>query len=556
VGAPADTAIATAINGTGTQTRGALEASFSPAIFPSTAAADGTTDDTAAIQAAVDSCPVGGVVDGHGLTYLVSSVLLKSDMEFRNFNLLTKPGTTDFVSPVTIGAYSDTTTRSNIKIRNVHVDGQRTGQTGIGSTEDGGRHGFRLLGPIVNLLMEDCTAVNCASDGLTIYRGTGMTAITSYSTGIKSKLRFVRCSFTGNRRHGVSVDTATDGKFEDCKFTGNGLNADGSITPGSSTDGAMGAIMPSVGGLYGNGVDLEEYDLKSYVGDVTFVRCTGTGNAKSGILAYSGPMLASDANFVTRKGYRFTGCTLDAGISAASDGFGLSITPPVANKALGWYYDDVDITDCTISGQVTLRSVKTARHSGGSVTPASGNYIGTADTVDSLKVAVPTRGTKRYSLNAVNDLRYSTDPESIWIGPATLVNIGGGPVLGNTSFVPTWAIRDGFTDRLGCTVILPADWERGHVDLYWANASAATGDVLWRCDSQVISTTIADSASGPTVLATAGAQNAVMVTRVATNRSTVAAGLLGLELVRLGTDGTDTLAGSVLVLGLKITRAL
>ena len=517
---------------------------------------DGTTDDTTAWQNCVNAASAGATINGQGRTYLVSSVVFKSHLVVERATFKTKAGTGNFRSPVTLGATSSSTVVSNVRFRYITIDGNRTGQTGLLGSEDGGCHGFRILGPVQNILIEDCTVTNCASDGLAIYSASSPLA--SYSTGISSRVRVVRSKFNSNRRHGVSADSVTDLALEDCQLNGNGLNADGSITPGASGDGSMGAIMPGAGGLYGNGIDMEEYNLKTYMGRVKLVRCEALGNAKSGILAYAGSMLASDPNFMTRKGFSFSGCTSDAGVSAASDGVSLSLTPVASNGALGWYYDEVSVTDCTLYGRTNFRAVKNVIHTGGSVTPTSGPYCGGAYNVDSLTVGPVVRGTNRYDVASVNSRRYLTDPDSIWVGPAQLVNIGGTPAQLQVNFVPTWTLKDAANDRLGAVVQIPADWERGHIDLYWFNPTTSTGAVTFRCDSQVIApdAIMVDSASGTTVIPTAAGQNVVQVTRVATNRITVGAGVVGLELLRLGADAGDTLAASVQVIGLKITRAV
>ena len=55
------------------------------------AAGNGSTDDTLAIQTAINALPSNGTLDGGGVTYLVGTLNLKSHMTFQNFNLKTRP---------------------------------------------------------------------------------------------------------------------------------------------------------------------------------------------------------------------------------------------------------------------------------------------------------------------------------------------------------------------------------------------------------------------------------------------------------------------------------
>lgn len=334
----------------------------------------GVVDATSAIQSAVTAAAAGDVVTGAGLTFLVTSIALKSDLTFERFALLTKPGATDFVSPVTVGAYDSDTVRSNITIRHVHVNGQRTQQTSIGASEDGGRHGFRLIGYIEDLVMSDCSATLCASDGLCIYSGTGVTR--NPTEGIKKRLTFERCSFTHNRRHGVSIDSLEASVFRDCVFSNNGLDV-------GVADGGLGATL--LGDLYGNGVDVEEYAVGTYESDLTFERCVGLDNARAAILFYAGPNRADDAQWVVRPRFRLSGCLLGEGVDESGDGYAVEFTPAAANNALGWYYTDIKIVGCDLLGALSLRSVRSTTIVGSMITTSS-QHAGNLDTVESVRV--------------------------------------------------------------------------------------------------------------------------------------------------------------------------
>lgn len=311
---------------------------------------DGLTDDTVAVQAAVNDAESGQTVDGGGKTYVVSSVQLKSDITFQNFRFLTKAGTVNGVSPVTIGAYGDNSTVQNVIIRNVHVDGQRSAQTSISGSEDGARHGFRFIGHISNIRMADCSASYCATDGLVVYSGIDITK--SATEGVAQDVVVERCDFTYNRRHGVSIDALERGRFVDCTFSHNGTDI-------GESEGELG--ITDFGSIYGNGVDLEEYDVDTFDSDIRFVRCSGAGNARAAILIYTGPNRADDPDWVVRSRFDFIDCDLSAGTDPSGNGYCVEITPDASVSDTGVFFSDVRFRGCRLDGAVNLRCVDGAR---------------------------------------------------------------------------------------------------------------------------------------------------------------------------------------------------
>jgi len=325
------------------------------------AVADGTTNDTAAIQAVIDMARPNGIITGGGRRYAVSKLHLKSNISFCDFYLRTVPydGTTgEFYSPVTIGAYNDIELRENIQIHNVHIDGARTYQTGIGATEDGGRHGFRIIGPVEDLWITNSSATYCASDGLCLYRGIGMGSIQTYHDGIKHRVHVVNSRFDYNRRHGASGDTMRNVTFVDCTFNNNGTEINGGVTEGDRG-------CESNEGKFGNGFDLEEYNETDWFGEIAFVGCQFVDNARAGILVYSGSGVKANAmNFVPRGPIRLVGCVANRGVHNWPTAY--EFTPSASANDLGIYFRDVQLIGCiSDAGLVRVRATDRAKIIGG-----------------------------------------------------------------------------------------------------------------------------------------------------------------------------------------------
>lgn len=314
---------------------------------------DGITNDTAAIQAAVDACPTNGYVVGNGGTYLVKSIYLKSNMTLAYLNLETLSGSEDFSSPVTIGGYGNTSLFENINIIDVHINGNRTGQTSIGATEDGGRHGIRIIGHVNNVMIDRCSATHCASDGICLYQGID-THGTGYIPGdpLITNITIRDSEFTWNRRHGMSGDSLDSVNVIRCKLNNNGHDINGGILEGD-----QGARFN--GDLYANGADIEGYDINSTVTRLTFFQCQAMQNVRSGILVYN-PVNRSTVGFQQWDQIRISYCEIDDGTNTSWK-TAISLFPVAGSDAVSpRLFNRIAIDNCILTGYISIKSANFA----------------------------------------------------------------------------------------------------------------------------------------------------------------------------------------------------
>ncbi len=348
--------------------RGGSDAHANAATLYAPSLVAGSADATGTLQVLISQLPEGGVLDGGGRRYTVTSLLLKSNMELRNIRFITKAGSTDFVSPVTIdgrptiAGQLESGAKRNITLRNVHVDGNRANQTAIiSAAENGGRHGFRFIGRIYNLLMEDCSGINCGTDGAEFYSWAGRNQADDDDAAFRD-ITLRRCVFTGNRRHGVSFDSLRNVRIEaGSKFNKNGLDIDAAAPIDSGLRGDLFS-----GHIYGNGIDVEGYGVGSGINGLDIDGIEALGNARMGVLFYD-PTAQTATGFKPRRGIRITRSRIDKGVAGNITGEALTFTSTIANKTLGNLYDDITLLDNDLTGYLLLRAVGQGRVDGGSI---------------------------------------------------------------------------------------------------------------------------------------------------------------------------------------------
>src|SRR5512137_624119 len=318
-------------------------------------------DNTAEVQSEIDACPLDGTVDGAGGTYYVRSLHLKSRMALVNCNLRTVQSYLDYVSPVTIGATNDRTARDHITLQDVHIDGRRSLQVRIVSAEDGGRHGIRVLGALDNLLIDRCSANNCATDGLMFYSGMNTRPVGYTATQpLQTNITLVDSQFSGNRRHGCSADCIDGFTATGCKFNDNGKP----LADNCDADGGLSGAL-SIGDEYGDGLTFEAGSIAASFSNITLTNCEALRNVRSGVLIYEKTDQITPG-FVPHANITIVGGSFDCGTQAEIY-YAIALTPSASHMPNGITFEGVSITGAAISGAVQLVCVD-----GGTVT---GNTI-------------------------------------------------------------------------------------------------------------------------------------------------------------------------------------
>lgn len=401
-----------------------------------------TVDCTDAIQAAIDAAPAGVAIEGNGKNYLVTTLKLKSYCTFQNFNLKTKGGTgpsADFVAPITINYDQTSELFTDITVRNVHIDGNRINQLQIDyptpAGEDGGRDGFRILGHVENLLIEDCSATYCANDGISFL------SIAAYPTNPSfNNIQIVRSKFNWNRRHGGSHDMANNIKFIDCEFNNNGQNL-GVDYP--VYDGGHGASVAGV--LYGNGYDMEQYGAGGQSANVYWINCQMLDNAESGILLYD-PSVQTDPAFVANQNINIINCKISKGTVGATN-YAIIATSSIPQTAAGPVFEQISLINNVLTGRILLRAVDAATINEGFIS-STGLDIGQLDYATNVIVGT-TQTVGQVFAEASSTVVYTT---------AQMKGMWNPSVASYSGTITTISNAAGYYTKIGNTVILNGEF--------------------------------------------------------------------------------------------------
>ncbi len=355
---------------------------LSPKMFE--APTDGVTDATASVQAAIDALPVGGTLDGVGLLYVVTSLLLKSWMTLQNFRFKTKAGAVDHVNVIHIDGRVNP--QSDILLLNIFIDGNRQNQTSVNvSTQnDGDRNGFCLEGFISNVTLNHCTAQYCATDGFYMNMGQYSSQVNPPTSDdpdglCLQNIRVHDSHFLFNRRQGGSGASIHNVAFTDCTFENNGTDI-GSGPPDSGKQGARAG-----GNLYGTGFWLENYGPPSMgANNLRFMRCQFFQNYTR---SFYGFQLGDPTvmGFLPFTGIHFDHCDMDAGQVPFPGNIAVQFQSNNTYFGVAASYKDIQIVHTTIAGVIALSSADGVLLSGITVNDA-GTVLGFAEYTSNLRV--------------------------------------------------------------------------------------------------------------------------------------------------------------------------
>ena len=152
-------------------------------------------------------------------------------------------------------------------------------------------------------------------------------------------------------------------------------------------------------------------------------------------------------------------------------------------------------------------------------------------------------------------------PNVVWLPAARFTSVTGSPSQNEAGAdLPSWLLDASAAIEALATYVWPEPgWQTCHVDLYWTNAGAGAGDVVFRTY-----TTLGVAGDGDTVAVgdnsdlaaiAAPAQNVIKVTRLLASAALTVDKPNRVFLGRLGSNVSDTLANDIGVLGVLLTKA-
>ena len=354
-------------------------------------------DDTQLLQSKIKALGKNGILDGGNKTYHVTALWLKSDMTIKNMKLIAIPTTTSDVSVINIGNDLETnafnkspvartsieTSRNNggfknITIKNISIDGNRSLQKKLAVQDrDGGKHGIAVKGFAANISIIDVNIKNCATDGISLYRGLHTILDSGRELFAIRNITLKNVTSTNNRRHGGSGESIDGLVMENCKFNSNGLSING-----GKQEGDIGAIYN--GNLYGNGWDMEGYGLGSGMRNIKITNTEFLKNMGGGIVFYD-ISDSSSSKFISRGNITLNNCKIDAGVKNPTGYFSLVFSSTIEHKKNRTkLFSDINILNCTLYGKLLLRSVANINISNTKIIKANERFDGLLDNVSNF----------------------------------------------------------------------------------------------------------------------------------------------------------------------------
>lgn len=149
---------------------------------------------------------------------------------------------------------------------------------------------------------------------------------------------------------------------------------------------------------------------------------------------------------------------------------------------------------------------------------------------------------------------------SIILGPGDFEAVDGSPTrdgLLSSIYWNAWLLDAASAEAIAAGGIIPSGWATVDVDMYWSNAGAGAGNVVWnyRMDTKGDGETMGNIVSDVSATIAAPAQYVVKKSTILSGEAVTAGEWFSAVLYRLGADAADTLANDAAVLGFVIRRA-
>lgn len=167
----------------------------------------------------------------------------------------------------------------------------------------------------------------------------------------------------------------------------------------------------------------------------------------------------------------------------------------------------------------------------------------------------PTRVKIEHPTEQLDQLYVRKDAAAaLWLAPPEMRAANGAPTLAGLDLFPVWLLDPATEEAVAFSYEAPVDWKSFRVEVWWVNAGAGAGQVVWRLDRRggVVGQPIGGAAFGAAVGVAAPGQNVLARTVLATDLP--APTLEGARVVREAANGGDTLANDAAVVGVRLVR--
>jgi hypothetical protein len=226
----------------------------------------------------------------------------------------------------------------------------------------------------------------------------------------------------------------------------------------------------------------------------------------------------------------------------------------------------VDVSDTTMAASGTTKKITVAELITDSAINnrfVQSSVLTTNDDILTRAAGVPARIT-RANLAADTAFTNAFVPKAgddLWITPEAMRSAAGSPTQTlQATYWPAFLLDQSSPEGIAATTIVPSFWSTAHVDLWWTNAGAGSGDVRWygeavqKEDGDALAASAVVFNSGINI--TAPSQNVLKVSRLTATALTVNAGeAIGVYVSRVANDVGDTLANDAAIIGLRLVRA-